>query len=1044
MKSIIKKSLLITVLPLGAFAVGINNLDPVVNYNIGAGATVIDSDLAVVTTAGFNGQSLEVSLADMTSNDHINLISTPQASIVDGEISVVGGNLFLGDGTIASPIGAVDSVFQGNGNKLRLDFSIGFENGSFNTGSNGDTTISGWTVVNQQAILDGTTTIAGQPTPIDSTYPMPVAGSMEPVPTDGNGNPIPATDTGVASMTYTSTLQSGQVPDGSGLSVELTSDGNSVDGYAVIRGPYIVSNASVALAANDTLSFDWRAVGGSDSFDVFGYIVDVDTGHTEIILDRTGTSASEDTPWDGVAYTVQNPGNYKFVYISGTYDFTGGMALGGQLYVDNVVVTQANPATISSTNIEALLKKITYHNSASVPNIYDRALAITLSDDAPSSVTETTTLVRENHAPVSVAATHTIDQDTSKTFALSDFVMSDTDGDALVSITIVSLPSVGTLQLSGTNVTASQVIVPADIGNLVYTPVAGATGVVYASFDFSLSDGKLASNVSSVIINVAHVDTIPVATGVSLTGTMSSLSTLTGNYTYSDVDNDTEAGTTFKWYRSTDASGTGKTLISGATAQSYTLGAADVGKFISFEVTVANANASGVAVESAISITSVIANTVPVASNVNISGTFEVGQSLSGNYIYADAENDVESGTTFKWYRSNDASGTGKTLISGATAQSYTLVSADAGKFLSFEVTVSNVNSSGVAVESSINSTIVDSLPVTSNVSFTGTLEINATLTGTYTYNDTDGDVEAGTTFKWYESSDDAGSDKTEIVGAVSQTYMLTVAQDNKYISFEVTVANANGTGNTEESTINPEKVVDGTSIRVCIEKLYNTVLDREADTEGLDYWTTQLETAKIGGADLIRKFFSLQSFTDRNLDDATYVETLYLAVLNRQADTGSLNFWLSKLEEGVSRTDMLDKFLATQGFADRCAKYNVAPAHAGVVSYVERLYVELLGRDSEPEGLEYWTTRLVNGTLSASDIARKFLLSSGFTTTTSDDVVYLTKLYKTFLNREPDQGGLDYWLNKLSTGVTRNTVAEIFLGSQGFINLANSYSIRP
>lgn len=101
-------------------------------------------------------------------------------------------------------------------------------------------------------------------------------------------------------------------------------------------------------------------------------------------------------------------------------------------------------------------------------------------------------------------------------------------------------------------------------------------------------------------------------------------------------------------------------------------------------------------------------NVAPTASDVSISGTFALGQQLTGNYTYADDDSDVESGSTFKWYRSDDASGTGKAVIAGATAQTYTLVADDDGKYISFEVTPNDGTEAGTPVESSLVFEIVE------------------------------------------------------------------------------------------------------------------------------------------------------------------------------------------------------------------------------------------------------------------------------------------------------------------------------------------------
>jgi len=95
------------------------------------------------------------------------------------------------------------------------------------------------------------------------------------------------------------------------------------------------------------------------------------------------------------------------------------------------------------------------------------------------------------------------------------------------------------------------------------------------------------------------------------------------------------------------------------------------------------------------------ANTAPTASSVSIGGTAKVGQMLAGDYTYADADSDDESGTTFKWYRATDSSGTGAAAISGAEEINYTLTSDDLGKYICFEVTPKDGTDNGTAVKSS-------------------------------------------------------------------------------------------------------------------------------------------------------------------------------------------------------------------------------------------------------------------------------------------------------------------------------------------------------
>jgi|11_taG_2_1085331.scaffolds.fasta_scaffold00041_6 hypothetical protein len=89
----------------------------------------------------------------------------------------------------------------------------------------------------------------------------------------------------------------------------------------------------------------------------------------------------------------------------------------------------------------------------------------------------------------------------------------------------------------------------------------------------------------------------------------------------------------------------------------------------------------------------------PVANNVTISGTIEVGNSLSVSYSYSDADNDPEYLSSIQWFRSKDTLGTDRQLIENADSISYTVQESDKAFFLSVVVTPSDVFNQGDPVE---------------------------------------------------------------------------------------------------------------------------------------------------------------------------------------------------------------------------------------------------------------------------------------------------------------------------------------------------------
>lgn len=123
-----------------------------------------------------------------------------------------------------------------------------------------------------------------------------------------------------------------------------------------------------------------------------------------------------------------------------------------------------------------------------------------------------------------------------------------------------------------------------------------------------------------------------------------------------------------------------------------------------------------------------------------------------------------------------------------------------------------------------------------------------------------------------------------------------------------------------------------------------------------------------------------------------------------------------------------------------------VVPVNADTVDdgyngFATRLYTVVLGRIPDPAGLEYWGTRLRTRQISFADCARGFLFSQEFLSKNVSDAEYVTVLYRTFLDREPESDGLSYWTGRLASGsVNRSSVIEGFSNSVEFGELCRRY----
>ncbi|MCH6198943.1 YDG domain-containing protein [Aquiflexum sp. LQ15W] len=98
------------------------------------------------------------------------------------------------------------------------------------------------------------------------------------------------------------------------------------------------------------------------------------------------------------------------------------------------------------------------------------------------------------------------------------------------------------------------------------------------------------------------------------------------------------------------------------------------------------------------------------------------------------------------------------------------------------------INSSvGVnAIEVNIIVEGTEDLPEAKEVATTGTAIVEEKLTGTYTYQDVDGDSESGTELAWFQSATGLEDSWTQISGAIGTEFTLTLSEVNQYIRFGV------------------------------------------------------------------------------------------------------------------------------------------------------------------------------------------------------------------------------------------------------------------
>lgn len=219
---------------------------------------------------------------------------------------------------------------------------VNFFNGDFEITSPKSTYhIPGWSIYKPgeggtaaHLRLDGFSNILGWPTPNDPTPRYLSATS-----------PYGDQDSPVAMQFEYALVDDSISPFGGKKVLRLYSSGTSVP-FGIVRGPYVVADNPIICNPGDKIYFHWKAENGGDDFDVFAYLLDESNGNTVLLLNESSYSVgSTTTNWARVEKVIgpTESGTYKFVFICGTYDFTGFTGVGASLYLDNIDKVSATP-----------------------------------------------------------------------------------------------------------------------------------------------------------------------------------------------------------------------------------------------------------------------------------------------------------------------------------------------------------------------------------------------------------------------------------------------------------------------------------------------------------------------------------------------------------------------------------------------------------------------------------------------------------------------------------------------------------------------------
>ena len=105
--------------------------------------------------------------------------------------------------------------------------------------------------------------------------------------------------------------------------------------------------------------------------------------------------------------------------------------------------------------------------------------------------------------------------------------------------------------------------------------------------------------------------------------------------------------------------------------------------------------------------------------------------------------------------------------------------------------------------------------------------------------------------------------------------------------------------------------------ITLFVSRLYEYVLGRSADVDGLNAWTNLILTGESTPENVAYGIVFSAEFVNKNIANDAYVNTLYRVFMDRNADPAGLAAWTGQLDQGVSREEVFYGFSKSPEFGD-------------------------------------------------------------------------------------------------------------------------------
>ncbi len=238
------------------------------------------------------------------------------------------------------------------------------------------------------------------------------------------------------------------------------------------------------------------------------------------------------------------------------------------------------------------------------------------------------------------------------------------------------------------------------------------------------------------------------------------------------------------------------------------------------------------------------------------------------------------------------------------------------------------------------------------------------------------------------------------------------------------------------------------------ITQYYQSILHRAPEAGAVASWDGEITRLRNAGLDpkevfiaMSSQFFDSPEYRGFNRTNAEYVTDLYQTFFQRAPDAGGLTYWQGQLTQGIPRGVVLSGFQFSAEFdAYMSARLGSTPTRLEGTVVID-FYRGFLNRLPDDGGLNYWIGQLRQAQCTgasalsnnADAISSQFLNSQEYANRARTNADFVADLYSSFFRRYADTASLQYWVTQLNNGATRDAIRHAFLTSSEFQSRLNA-----